>query len=81
MIEKNVYSALTPKQRMLLDYMRGNGCVLTPEGAWHLVASGRFRKPGLSQVLARMVATGYIDRAASLAPGPHYVLTQKGRRA
>ncbi len=73
---------LTPKQRMVLDYMRGNGCVLTTYGCQHLVRRGSFKTKGLSQVLAALWRADLIDKALYVHPERAiYRLTEKGKRA
>jgi hypothetical protein len=72
-------------QRMLLDYMRGNGCVLTVDGYRHLTMRGSFNSRSLSQVMAIVTRAGFIERI----PPPYAnggdvalaVLTEAGKRA
>lgn len=54
---------LTAKQRMVLDYMRGNGGVLTGAGRAHLIGRGSFQSStGISIVLSALVRRGLADR-------------------
>lgn len=79
-------SDLTGKQRMVLDYMRGNGCILTTRGRGHLCTRGSFSSRGISQVIAVLRREGYLqttsppfdwhDGIRTLA-----TLTEKGKRA
>ncbi len=70
---------LTPKQQMVLDYMRGNGCALTVSGHRHLISRGSFRNnQALSQVLGALERAGYIE---CFTPLGELALTEKGKRA
>ena len=72
-------SGLTGKQRMLLDYMRGNGCVLTLDGWDHLIRRGSFASArSLSQVVAALVRSGHVQHGGS---GVLATLTEAGKRA
>lgn len=70
---------LTPKQRMVLDYMRGNGCELHTDGWRHLVQRGSFTNRGLSAVLRVLKEKRLV--VSTPPPGPYHVLTKAGRRA
>lgn len=66
---------LTRKQRQIVDYMRGNGCVLTLEGREALKRRGVWTDRGISRVVASLWSRGLlIHRAASVME-----LTEEGR--
>lgn len=73
---------LTSKQAMVLDYMRGNGGVLTDAGYDHLLKRGSFNKRGLSRVLDNLVDRGLIKWPhGPLTMRDDPSLTQAGLRA
>jgi hypothetical protein len=71
---------------MVLDYMRGNGCVLTFDGYKHLCARGSFNSRGLSQVVGALQRGGYLEEIGPPYEKPYgatvyATLTDLGRRA
>jgi hypothetical protein len=65
---------LTPKQRQIVDYMRGNSCCLSALGRRSLRRDG-WSDRGIDAVLRNLVEKGLVNWTR-IAP----VLTEEGRR-
>lgn len=72
---------LTPKQREVVNYMRGNGCALGREGWLALLRRGVWTNRGISQVISALVDKGLVEvDTQPFAPNPRERLTPAGRR-